>query len=137
MQNTLLVPSDTFFNHGCKDVILILEGEINIMGKSSDHKYFLCTGQAVTADHLAEHPNSHIIGELCYRLDDGKNVTALARWDISTKSQDELPADPEIDAYLIGDAKDVKCRDISCKNKVNWKIGKNAIRQMLRKYLPE
>jgi|SRR5919109_2232266 hypothetical protein len=104
---------------------------------SLHHRYFLCTGQAVTADHLSEHPASHIIGELCFRLYDGKQVTALARWDVSIKTQDPLPADPEIDVYLIGDAKDIKCRASNCKNKTGWRIGKAAIQQILRKYVPE
>jgi hypothetical protein len=107
------------------------------MQKPSDRKYFLCTGQAVTADHLTEHPSSHVIGELCYRLHDGQMVTALARWDVSVKTQDALPADPEIDLYLIGDAKDIKCRCAGCKNKTGWRIGKAAVNGLIRKYVPE
>jgi hypothetical protein len=107
------------------------------MGMRSDRKYFLCTGQAVTADQLSEHPDSHIIGELCYRLDDGQRVTALARWDVSIKTHDALPTNPEIDIYLIGDAKDIKCRDLACKNKAGWRIGKAAVQLIVRKYAPE
>jgi hypothetical protein len=110
------------------------------MCKSSDRKYMLCTGQAVTADHLAEYPNSHIIGELCYRLDEGQRVTALERWETSISTKDVLPIRVELDMCLIGDARDIKCRypgELKCRNQTRWEIGKAAIKVLIGKYMPE
>jgi len=100
-------------------------------------RFFLCTGQALEASQLGKYPNSHIIGELCYRLDGGMRVTALARWEFSLSTKDELPEKPNVDVYLIGDARDIKCRNNGCRNKERWEIGKAAVRMVFRKYLPE
>jgi len=102
--------------------------------RSSDRRFFLCTGEAVTADRLALYPHSHIIGELRYVLDEGRRVTALARWECSVTTRLEPPIKPDVDIYLIGDARDIKCRFAGCHNKERWEIGQAAIMQLLSHY---
>jgi hypothetical protein len=105
-----------------------------IMSKA-DHKYFLCTGQAVTADQLSHYPNSHIIGELTHVVDEGRKVTALARWDVSISTKDPLPETPEIDCHMIGDARNIRCRyPTRCENRERWEIGKAAFLQLMSRY---
>jgi hypothetical protein len=101
---------------------------------NSDRRFFLCTGEAVTADRLALYPNSHIIGELRYVLDEGKRVTALARWESSFSTRLEPPIKPAVDVYLIGDARDIKCRYDGCHNKERWEIGQAAFIRLLSRY---
>lgn len=72
------------------------------------------------------------MGELCYREYYGGKVTVLARWDVSISTKDDMPINPEIDMYLIGDARDIKCRCPGCKNKGRWEIGRAAIKQVLK-----
>lgn len=101
----------------------------------SDRKYFLCTGQAVTIDQLSHYPNSHIIGHLTHVVDEGREVTALARWEVSTSTKDTLPEAPEIDVYLIGDARQIKCKyPEKCENRERWEIGKAAFLQLMSRY---
>lgn len=98
-------------------------------------KFFLCTGQAVPGDQLAKYPNSHIIGELRYVVDEGSKVTALAVYELSRAIVD-IPADmPELRAEIIGDARRIKCT--CCCNPSRWEIGAAAREVILRKYLPE
>jgi hypothetical protein len=102
---------------------------------SQKHRRFLlCTGQAVLDDQLQKYPSSHIIGELLYVLDEGKKITALARWETSVSACVELPMKPEVDVYLIGDARDIKCRFIGCKNKERWEIGQAAFMRLMSHY---
>jgi hypothetical protein len=119
------------FNLITSNIGIYYPTRINIMATISPRKFFLCTGQAIIAEELEKHPDSHIIGELCYRPDEGKRVTALARWDVSVNTKDPLPEDPSIDVYLIGDARDIKCRCAGCTNKARWEIGKAALDLLL------
>lgn len=101
---------------------------------TSKRRFFLCTGQAVTAEQLEKYPASHVIGEMCYRMDEGRKVTALARWNVSVSTKDGMPSNPDIDVYLIGDARDIKCRCSGCVNKERWEIGKAAFLQLMSRY---
>lgn len=77
------------------------------------------------------------MGELCYREYRGSKVTALARWDASVSTKDSMPINPEIDMYLIGDARAIKCRCPGCTNKVRWEIGKAATQIIIKTYSAE
>ena len=112
------------------------------MSNKTGRRFFLCTGEAVTADQLSAFPNSHIIGELRYVFDEGHRVTALARWDVSVRTCDEPPIKPDVDVYIIGDARDIKCRHVEkigsekkrCENKERWEIGQGALLQLMSRY---
>ena len=73
-------------------------------------KYFLCTGQIVKYEDLSTHPESHIIGHLCYVMDEGKQVTAMARWDESVACYQVPPLKPTVDCLIIGDVRRIRCR---------------------------
>lgn len=90
-------------------------------------KYMLCTGEGVLYEDLYKYPNSHIIGHLRYVVDEGKKVTALARWEVSVSANVVPPLEPVIDCELVGDARNIKCRHADCKNTVRWEIGKAAL----------
>lgn len=104
------------------------------MAKPSDRRFFLCTGEAITADRLHLYPSSHIIGELRYVLDEGRKVTALARWEFSFSTLQDPPIKPDVDIYLIGDARDIKCRWSGCLNKERWEIGQAGFMQLMSRY---
>jgi hypothetical protein len=104
------------------------------MSNSTKRRFFLCTGEAVTVEELRDYPNSHIIGELCYVLDEGRKVTALARWDSSFGTYAVPPSDPDVDVYLIGDARNIQCRFPGCAHKERWEIGQAAYMQLMSRY---
>lgn len=93
----------------------------------SEPRYMLCTGECVLYRDLYKHPHSHIIGHLRYVGDEGKRVTALARWDVSIGANVVPPLDPVVDAEIVGDARNIRCRHADCKNMVRWEIGKAAL----------
>jgi hypothetical protein len=97
-------------------------------------RFLLCTGEAILDDQLEEFPSSHIIGELIRVLDEGRKVTALARWDISFSTHVIPPLKPDVDVYLIGDARDIKCRYSGCHHKERWEIGQAAFIQLMTHY---
>src|SRR5919106_1704908 len=92
---------------------------------NKNRKFFLCTGQAVAPDQLAKYPESHIIGELRYLMDEEQRVTALAVYEVSLPIVD-VPADlPALRAEIIGDARRIKCT--CCQHRERWEMGKAAI----------
>lgn len=102
---------------------------------ANKRRFFLCTGQCVVNDDLYKYPNSHIIGELCYLTDEGRKVSALARYEVSVSTAAVPPIKPEIDVYLIGDARRIKCRfPKKCKRSERWEIGKKAFLQLVQRY---
>lgn len=100
-------------------------------------RYFLCTGQCVEYAELYKYPDSHIIGHLRYAVDEGRKVTALARWDVSTKANEVPPLEPVIDVDLIGDARNIRCRHAGCERSQRWEIGKAAYEQLVKRYRKE
>jgi hypothetical protein len=104
------------------------------MGTMKTQRFFLCTGQAVTEEQLREYPHSHIIGELRYVLDEGKKITALARWDVSVSTLLAIPERPDVDVYFIGDAREIKCRYPGCRNRERWEIGQAAFMRLMARY---
>ena len=100
----------------------------------SEPRYFLCTGECVKYEDLHLYPHSHIMGELRYVADEGRKVTALARYEVSVSAANVPPLNPEIDVMLIGDARNIKCRSAGCKNSQRWEIGKAAFMQLMSRY---
>lgn len=101
--------------------------------KPLETRFFLCTGQCVRYADLPKYPNSHIIGSLTYVTDEGRDVTALARWDVSVATVNVPPLRPQIDSLLIGDARGVRCRYPGCNNKQRWEIGKAAMLALMNR----
>ena len=104
------------------------------MSNSTKRRFFLCTGEAVTVEQLGDYPNSHVIGELRYVLDEGRKVTALARWAISVGTYGVPPINPDVDVYLIGDARNIHCKYPGCAHKERWEIGQAAFMQLMSRY---
>ena len=101
---------------------------------ASDPQYFLCTGECVKYEDLHLYADSHSIGELRYVVDEGRKVTALARYDVSVSAALVPPINPEIDVILVGDAREIKCRAGGCTRKERWEIGKAAFMQLMSRY---
>lgn len=97
-------------------------------------RYMLCTGECVPYRDLYKFPKSHIIGHFRYIVDEGKKVSALARWDVSVSCVQVPPVEPVIDADLIGDVRNIRCRYAGCENRQRWEIGKAAFMQLLSRY---
>jgi len=97
-------------------------------------KFFLCTGECVPADHLADYPGSHIIGELRYVLDEGQRISALAVYEESLPSDRIPPFEIEIRAEIIGDARRIKCTISHCKHVKRWEIGRQTFIQLQQRY---
>ena len=99
----------------------------------SERRFFLCTGERVLANELSKHPESHIIGELCYVVDEGEKVPALAVYEMSVSSNIIPSRDLRIRMHIIGDALGISCT--SCRRKYKrWKISKAAERQLVQRY---
>lgn len=97
-------------------------------------RFFLCTGQCVKYEDLSKYPESHIIGHLCHVMDEGKQVTALARWDVSVPAATVPPLKPKIDCMIIGDVRSIQCRYAGCTRKERWEIGKAAFLALMSRY---
>ena len=96
---------------------------------SSPARYFLCTGQCVTAERFDKYPNSHIIGELRYIVDEGEQVTAFALYDKPlTTTGIVLPGIQRIRTWHIGDARGIECW--ICGKAQRWEIGNSAYRAL-------
>jgi len=101
----------------------------------SIRKFFLCTGECVSAEQLRDHPNSHIIGELHYVLDEGQRFTALAVYERSVDSSVIPPENVHIRAEIIGDARRIKCTYLGCAYYLKqWKIARAAALQLAQRY---
>jgi hypothetical protein len=98
-----------------------------------EKRYFLCNGRAVKYADLYKHPHAHIIGDLRFMADEGRKVTAMARWEESMPTDAVPPIDPEIDVFIIGDARSIKCRHTGCGRHPRWEIGKAAISALLER----
>lgn len=100
----------------------------------STRKYFLCTGECVPADRLADYTESHIIGELCYVMDEGQRLSALAVYENSLPSSAIPPREVEIRVQIIGDARRIKCTIPDCKHAKRWEIGRQSFMQLQQRY---
>jgi hypothetical protein len=97
-------------------------------------KYFLCTGQCVEEKDIYKHPGAHVMGHLQYLSDEGRKVTALALWEKSTPTDEVPPVMPKIAVYLIGDARQIRCRFPGCIRRERWEIGKAAFMALMSRY---
>lgn len=101
---------------------------------SPEPRFFLCTGECVKYADLHKYPDSHIIGHLCYLTDEGKQVSALARWEVSVSCAVVPPLKPVIDCFCIGDVRKIKCRFDGCQRTQRWEIGKAAFMALMSRY---
>jgi len=102
---------------------------------TSTRKFFLCTGQCVLADELGNYPNSHIIGEVHYVMDEGQRVTALAVYETSLPSSIIPASEPRIRVEVIGDARRIQCTVSYCNHFIKrWEIGRLTFLQLSRRY---
>lgn len=89
-----------------------------------ERRFFLCTGQCVTYKDLYKYSDSHILGELRYMADEGRKVTALALYVTPVYAGNVPPVRPVIAAYIIGDARLIRCRYEDCKRTQRWELGR-------------
>lgn len=100
----------------------------------ADRRFFLCTGNVIHERDLFKHPAAHIIGHLLYLYDEGRRVTALARWAVSPPARQDPPIAPDVDVYLIGDARRIKCRYAGCPRHQRWELGRAGFLALLERY---
>ena len=101
----------------------------------SVRKFFLCTGQCVSADHLSDYPGSHIIGELHYVIDEGQQLTARAVYEVSLTSSVTPSVNVRIRVEIIGDARRIKCTYLGCIYYLKqWRIARAAALQLAHRY---
>lgn len=91
---------------------------------SREKKYVLCTGEVATADKLAEHRESHIVGELHHLVRDGIDLTVCAVYTSSRRVTQVLSPPPVIRVYAIGDAI-IPCE--LCNHRRDWGISKTGL----------
>lgn len=101
----------------------------------STRKFFLCTGQCVPAGELCNYPDSHIVGEVHYVLEEGQKVTALAVYETSMPSSIVPASETRIRVEVIGDARRIQCTVSYCKHFIKrWEIGRITFLQLSRRY---
>lgn len=105
------------------------------MSKQSSRLFFLCTGQAVGVEWLTQHRDAHIVGEIIRVMEDGLQVTALAQYTHAVPTATPPEALPEIHEETIGNARRIKCQ--ACHRRYQWRIGKAAAQNVVRRYAPE
>jgi hypothetical protein len=105
---------------------------------SNPRRFYLCTGQCVTADKLDQYPDSHIIGELRYVSDEGcKNVTALMVYRRSLLVTNKPTAMPKVLCRQLGDVRGFECLYPRCSNSWDWHISHKTAEILLRElYAP-
>ena len=86
----------------------------------------LCTGKVVKYSELHKFAGSHIhiLGDLRYMTDEGRRVTALALYLTPVSTTIVPPVTPIIVAYIIGDARLIKCRYADCTQSQRWELGR-------------
>ena len=89
-----------------------------------EKKYVLCTGEIATADKLAEHRESHIVGELHHLVRDGIDLTVCAVYASSRRITQVLLPAPAIRVYAIGDAI-IPCE--LCDHRRDWGISRTGL----------
>lgn len=95
------------------------------MPDPNPRKFFLCSGRVVPYAELHQHEGSHILGELRHLTDEGCRVSCLALYVTPTDCMQVPPVNPPIVAYVIGDARLIKCRYADCESRPQrWEIGK-------------
>jgi len=82
--------------------------------------FLLCTGELVLEEDAWKFPGSHILGDLRRMTMEGASVTSLALWLTPADCEHVPPFNPEIVAYLIGDARLIRCRFDGCGNQQRW-----------------
>lgn len=92
-----------------------------------ERRFFLCTGQCVKASDLHKYSGNHIIGDLRYMTDEGRRVTALALWETPVSVETIPPLKPVDVAYIIGDARLIRCRYAECRRIQRWEIGRAGV----------
>lgn len=90
----------------------------------TERRFFLCTGQCVEYKDLYKYPESHILGELRYVTDENRKVTALALYETPVYAGTVPPVKPVILVYIIGDARNIKCRYEDCIRSQRWELGR-------------
>jgi len=101
---------------------------------TSVRKFFLCTGECIPGDQLANYPASHIIGELRYVTDEELRLTALAVYESSLPTSRVPPIEVEIRVEIIGDARRIRCTISHCRHAKRWEIGRSAAMQLQQRY---
>lgn len=101
---------------------------------ATDPRYFLCTGECVKYADLHLYPGSHVVGRLGYLTDEGRRVSALARWEVSVLANTVPPLAPQVDAWLVGDVRNVQCRFPGCERRYRWEIGLAAFQVLMARY---
>lgn len=92
--------------------------------RPKERRFFLCTGQCVKYSDLHNYPDSHILGELRYVTDESRQVSALALFETPVSAVTVPPLKPVIVAYIIGDARMIKCRYGDCAKLQRWELGR-------------
>lgn len=92
--------------------------------KPSERRFFLCTGQCVKYSDLHKYPESHILGELRYVTDEGRKVTSLALYLTPIGAGVVPPVNPVVVAYIVGDARMIRCRVAGCDKSQRWGLGR-------------
>jgi len=92
--------------------------------KSSERRFFLCSGQCVAYRDLHKYSGSHIVGELRYLSDERRRVTALALYETPVPTTEVPPVKPAVLVYIIGDARLIRCRYAGCTRSQRWEIGR-------------
>ena len=90
-------------------------------------RFFLCSGQCVEEKDLYKYPDAHILGDLRYVTDEGRKVTALALWLVPTSARMVPPLLPVVVAFLVGDARMIRCRFADCARSQRWEIGRGGM----------
>ncbi len=98
-------------------------------------RFFLCTGQVVAAEDAWRFTGSHILGDLrdmslpscidslAERTEEEGRVPALALWLTPVDCLRVPPLHPEIVAYILGEARLIRCRFEGCGRMQRWERG--------------
>ncbi len=83
-------------------------------------RFLLCTGQVVKARDAWRYPEAHILGDIRHMALGDRRVPALALWLTPADTLHVPPIHPQIVAYILGEARLVRCRFEDCRRALRW-----------------
>ena len=97
-------------------------------------RFVLCTGRVVYAQEAYQFPEAHILGDLRNMTLEGRLVPSLALWLTPADTLHVPPLHPEIVAYIIAEARLIRCRFEGCKRVMRWDASREVMEALMERW---
>lgn len=100
-------------------------------------RFVLCTGRVVYAQEAYQFPEAHILGDLRNMTLEGRSVPSLALWLTPVDNLHVPPLHPEIVAYIIAEARLIRCRFEGCRRVMRWDTSREVMEALRERWEEE